>query len=104
MISNQFTQNPNPLLVTPDDRVCLIFHNFNSMGHVLHLHGHSFQVTSIDGKAVAGAMRDTVLISRGNCREMTICFDADHPGTWPLHSAMEYYLAAGMLTTVEYTF
>lgn len=101
-----FKPNPAPLKVEVGDRVCFRITNHNADNHAMHLHGHSFQVVSIDGKQINGAVRDTVLVPRGQCRTVEICFDADAPGeggaAWPFHCHMSYHLAAGMVTTVEY--
>jgi len=98
-----YKPNPHPLLVKEGQRVCMNIKNHNADAHSMHLHGHSFQVVEIDGKSISGAMRDTLMTSRGQCRVIRICFDADHPGMWPFHCHMSFHLAAGMLTSVEYT-
>jgi len=98
-----FDPNPAPLLVTRGQRICIVVSNFNADAHAMHLHGHSFQVTNVNGVDVAGAMRDTLLVAKGGCRNMTLCFDADNDGIWPFHCHMGFHLAAGMLTTVEYS-
>lgn len=103
-----FTPNPNPLRVRGGDRVCITYKNYNADPHPMHLHGHSFQIVNINGVAYDGAIRDVVMVPRGLCQTVEICFDADAPGIdaegakWPLHCHMSYHLAAGMLTTVEY--
>ena len=48
------------------------------MSHPMHLHGHQFQVTNINGVDIPGAVRDTVLIPPMSM--VTIAFDADNPG------------------------
>jgi hypothetical protein len=54
------------------------------------------------GGPLAGAVRDVVVVPAGGCRTVSVCFDADNPGIWPLHCHMTYHMAAGMFTTVEY--
>lgn len=83
-------------------RVCLNMKNFNGDSHAMHLHGHSYrtpranvalhlfiilgsEVVEIEGVPISGAFRDTVLMPKGDCREVKICFDADNPGVWPFH-------------------
>ena len=44
------------------ERVALKFVNGTPMAHPMHLHGHSFQVVEVDGQAIKGALRDTVLL------------------------------------------
>jgi FtsP/CotA-like multicopper oxidase with cupredoxin domain len=96
-----YAPNPYPLRVRDGDRVQINFLNNNQDGHPMHLHGHSFQVIAIDGKPIEGALRDTVII-QGGCHSVSVIFDANNPGIWPLHCHMEFHLAAGMMTTVEY--
>jgi len=97
-----FDANPNPLVVRSGERVCITMINHNADPHSMHLHQHQFQVVEINGEAVQGAMRDTLLMPGGDCNSAKICFDANNPGIAPLHCHMLYHLAAGMLTTVEY--
>jgi len=64
------------------------------------LHGHAFQVVAFNGKAFAGAMRDTVHVPP--MAKVTIAFDADSAGQWLLHCHNTYHMAAGMITEVAY--
>ena len=98
-----FEANPDPLVVDTGDVACIDLVNFNADAHPMHLHGHTFKVVELDGVAVDGALRDTLLMERGDCHSARICFVADAPGVWPFHCHMNYHLAAGMLTTVEYS-
>ena len=50
--------------------------------------------------AALRAMRDTVLVPA--MERITIAFDADNPGDWPLHCHNLYHMAAGMMTSVRY--
>lgn len=67
-----------PLSVSKGQRVEIDISNKSAMAHPMHLHGHHFQVTALNGTALPGAMRDTVLVpATGSVR---IAFDADNPG------------------------
>ncbi|KAA0597291.1 FtsP/CotA-like multicopper oxidase with cupredoxin domain [Azospirillum lipoferum] len=89
-----------PLVVRQGQRVELTFENASMMAHPMHLHGHHFQVLAIDGRPVTGAVRDTVLVPMmGN---VTVAFDADNPGRWPLHCHNLLHMATGMMTEVVY--
>ncbi|MEE9452539.1 MAG: multicopper oxidase domain-containing protein [Gammaproteobacteria bacterium] len=66
----------------------------------MHLHGHTFQVTNIDGQEIEGTMRDTVLVLPGSTVE--IQFDADRSGLWMFHCHKLMYQAKGMMTTINY--
>merc|ERR1712194_223313 len=104
----KFEPNPRPLNVRLGDRVCVTFVNYNADPHPMHLHGHWFQVVEINGVAMEGALRDVVVVPRGQCNSVKVCFDADARGVadlgakWPLHCHMSFHLSAGMLTSVEY--
>jgi FtsP/CotA-like multicopper oxidase with cupredoxin domain len=81
-------------------RVAVKFINETGMSHPMHLHGHSFQVIEINGKALNGALRDTVLVPPKT--SVRVAFDANNPGIWYLHCHVLWHLAAGMATLVQY--
>lgn len=99
-INGQSWPEVTPIVVEKGERVEMTFKNATSMTHPMHLHGHVFQITAINGKAIDGAMRDTVLVPPNS--SLTIQFDANNPGIWPLHCHLLYHLEAGMLTVVKY--
>jgi FtsP/CotA-like multicopper oxidase with cupredoxin domain len=87
-----------PLRIKQGQRVVLEMVNRSRMAHPMHLHGHHFQVVGINGKALQGAMRDTVLVPIDSA--VTIAFDADNPGNWLLHCHNLLHMATGMMTEV----
>ena len=89
-----------PLKVRAGERVELTFVNRTMMSHPMHLHGHHFQVVVLGSARLKGAMRDTVLIPA--MERVTVAFDADNPGDWPLHCHNLYHMAAGMMTSLSY--
>ena len=92
--------NRRKLEVAAVQRVELEFMNHTMMAHPMHLHGHHFQVVSINGKSLAGAMRDTVLVpSMGT---VVVAFDADNPGRWLYHCHNLYHMMAGMMSELVY--
>ena len=90
-----------PLMVARGERVELVMTNRTMMSHPMHLHGHVFQVVAANGARFAGAVRDTVLMPP--MTSVTVAFDADNPGKWAFHCHNLYHMAAGMMTTVQYT-
>ncbi len=86
--------------VREGERIDLVMHNMTSMSHPMHLHGHYFKVVDINGVTVDGALRDTILVPPGN--RVTVRFDADNPGTWPLHCHHLYHMNAGMMGAINY--
>lgn len=97
-INDQVFGRHQPLETRLGERVVIDLVNRTDMAHPMHLHGHHFQVTGIDGQPLAGAMRDTVLVPIGG--RVEIAFDADNPGIWPLHCHNLLHMATGMMTEV----
>ncbi len=89
-----------PVTVEKGERVELVMRNTTMMSHPMHLHGHSFQVSEINGQALAGAMRDVILVTPRST--VKVVFDADNPGLWAYHCHNLYHMAAGMFATVVY--
>lgn len=89
-----------PVTVVRGERVELVMQNETMMAHPMHLHGHSFQVTEINDRKLAGALRDTVLVPPQ--ATVKVVFDADNPGIWAYHCHNLYHMAAGMFTTLVY--
>ena len=89
-----------PVSVAKGERVELVMRNTTMMSHPMHLHGHSFQVTEVNGQAFAGAVRDVILVPPR--ATVKVVFDADNPGLWAYHCHNLYHMAAGMFATVVY--
>lgn len=75
--------------------------NNSMMPHPMHLHGHHFHVTALNGQPLQGAIRDTVLVPPA--ASVSIAFTADNPGRWLFHCHNLYHMMAGMMTEVVYT-
>lgn len=68
--------------------------------HGMHLHGHHFQVSKINGQVPEHIdWRDTFAINGDE--EIEIAFVADNPGKWLIHCHMLEHAAAGMTTWFE---
>ncbi|WP_340107264.1 multicopper oxidase family protein [Pikeienuella sp. HZG-20] len=78
------------------ERVVLSFHNMSMMGHPMHLHGHAFQVVGLNGRAVSGAVRDTVYAPPMSM--VDVALDAGEAARWMLHCHHMPHLASGMMT------
>jgi FtsP/CotA-like multicopper oxidase with cupredoxin domain len=99
-LNGEYWPNVTPLMVEAGQRVAIEMVNHSMMAHPMHLHGHAFQVVAIDGAALAGAVRDTVLVPPMG--SVTIAFDADNPGRWAFHCHNLYHMMTGMMTEVRY--
>ena len=92
--------NRNSLNVKEGERVELVISNKTGMSHPMHLHGHVFEVTEIDGQKITGAKRDTILIPPKST--IKVAFDSNNPGVWAYHCHILYHLATGMFTVLKY--
>jgi FtsP/CotA-like multicopper oxidase with cupredoxin domain len=99
-INDRAWPNVDRPVIRKGQRVVIEMQNRTMMAHPMHLHGHHFQVIALGGTALAGAVRDTVLVpAMGSVK---IAFDADNPGRWPLHCHNLYHMVTGMMTEVVY--
>lgn len=85
-----------PIIARSGERVVLSFHNMSMMAHPMHLHGHVFQVVGINGRRVAGALRDTVHVPPMSM--VDVALDAGEAARWMLHCHHMPHLATGMMT------
>lgn len=99
-INGQVHGQHTPFRVSRGQRVEIDMVNPGMMAHPMHLHGHHFQVVAVNGAALAGAVRDTVLVPAGG--SVRIAFDAGNPGRWPFHCHNLLHMAVGMMTEVVY--
>ena len=99
-INGKAWPNNEPVWVKQGERVELVFVNQTMMSHPMHLHGHFFQIKEINGRAVEGALRDTILVLPHST--VKVQFEANNPGNWPLHCHNLYHQYAGMMTTLNY--
>ncbi len=89
-----------PLRVKKGQRVGVKIVNKTMMAHPMHLHGHHFQIVTLDGVPLAGALRDTILVMPE--ATVDLIFDADNPGRWLFHCHNLMHMATGMMTEVAY--
>jgi FtsP/CotA-like multicopper oxidase with cupredoxin domain len=69
--------------------------------HPIHLHRHSFEITSIAGMPTAGVIKDVAML--GSFQEMTIDFTADQPGPSLFHCHMQNHMDSGFMALFECT-
>ncbi len=67
--------------------------------HPLHLHRHTFEITSVMGQATAGIMKDVVLVPAFQTTEVD--FTADMPGLSLFHCHMQSHMDAGFMALFE---
>src|SRR6516164_5330851 len=69
--------------------------------HPIHLHRHSFEITSVAGMPTAGVIKDVAML--GSFQEMTIDFTADQPGLSLFHCHMQAHMDFGFMALFDAT-
>ncbi len=67
--------------------------------HPMHLHRHTFEVTSVAGRPMSGLMKDVVML--GGYQEMDIDFTATEPGLSLFHCHMQLHMDYGFMGLVS---
>jgi FtsP/CotA-like multicopper oxidase with cupredoxin domain len=69
--------------------------------HPIHLHRHSFELTSIAGKATAGIFKDVFML--GGYQQAEVDFVADNPGLTLFHCHQQLHMDFGFMTLFDYS-
>ncbi|MGH8215504.1 MAG: multicopper oxidase domain-containing protein [Rhodanobacteraceae bacterium] len=80
-------------------RYRLRFRNASGDIHPLHLHRHTFELTSLHGHATAGVIKDVVLVPPFQTTEVD--FTADLPGLSLFHCHMQQHMDFGFMALFE---
>ena len=67
--------------------------------HPIHLHRHSFELTSIAGHPTAGIIKDVAML--GRFQAMTVDFTADQPGLSLFHCHMQQHMDFGFMALFD---
>jgi len=68
--------------------------------HPIHLHRHSFELTSLAGISTAGILKDVVMV--GGYQEVTVDFVANNPGLTLFHCHQQLHMDFGFMTLFDY--
>ena len=68
--------------------------------HPIHLHRHTFELTSLGGKRTSGVMKDVVML--GGYQTAEIDFAADNPGLTLFHCHQQLHMDYGFMTLFGY--
>ncbi len=68
--------------------------------HPIHLHRHSFELTSLSGNLTSGILKDVVML--GGYQEAEIDFMADNPGLTLFHCHQQLHMDFGFMTLFDY--
>ena len=89
-----------PLKVRQGKRYRLVFQNATGDQHPMHLHRHSFELTSMSHKSVSGLKKDTINLMPA--QTAAVDFTADNPGDSLLHCHMQLHMDYGFMQLIQY--
>jgi FtsP/CotA-like multicopper oxidase with cupredoxin domain len=75
-------------------------HNASDDIHPIHLHRHSFELSSLAGKPTAGILKDVLMV--GGYQEAEVDFVADNPGLTLFHCHQQLHMDFGFMTLFDY--
>ncbi len=89
-----------PFHLKQGERYRLRMRNASGDIHPIHLHRHSFELTSLAGKSTAGILKDVVML--GGYQEAEVDFVADNPGLTLFHCHQQLHMDFGFMTLFDY--
>jgi FtsP/CotA-like multicopper oxidase with cupredoxin domain len=89
-----------PIRVRANRRYRLLFDNRSNEAHPLHLHRHTFELTNIAGREVAGVFKDVVVVQPNS--KVEVSFTADNPGLTLFHCHQQMHMDYGFMALMEY--
>jgi FtsP/CotA-like multicopper oxidase with cupredoxin domain len=81
-------------------RYRLAMRNKSSDDHPVHLHRHTFEVTSLDGKPLSGLRKDVIVVSANSTAEVD--FVAQNPGPTLFHCHQQNHMDFGFMMLFRY--
>ena len=86
--------------LTQGKRYRLAMTNKSTDDHPVHLHRHTFEVTSLDGKPLSGLRKDVVVIKANSTGEIDLI--ADNPGNTLFHCHQQTHMDFGFMMLFRY--
>jgi FtsP/CotA-like multicopper oxidase with cupredoxin domain len=91
---------PAPFHLRHGQRYRLRMRNASDDIHPIHLHRHSFELTSLAGIPTAGVIKDVVMV--GGYQQVDVDFAADNPGLTLVHCHQQLHMDFGFMTLFDY--
>ncbi len=81
-------------------RYRLLMTNKSTDDHPVHLHRHTFEVTSLDGKPLSGLLKDVIVVKGNSTAEVD--FTASNPGLTLFHCHQQSHMDFGFMMLFRY--
>jgi FtsP/CotA-like multicopper oxidase with cupredoxin domain len=89
-----------PLEVQKGKRYRLLFRNASGDQHPMHLHRHTFELTSVGGISTSGLRKDVVNVMPLDT--VAVDFVADNPGDTLVHCHQQLHMDYGFMQLIKY--
>jgi FtsP/CotA-like multicopper oxidase with cupredoxin domain len=100
-INGQSYPKTDTLMLREGRRYRLVMRNKSNDDHPVHLHRHTFEVTSLDGKPMSGLRKDVVVVAANTTAE--IDFVAENPGPTLFHCHQQSHMDFGFMMLFRYS-
>ncbi|HEX3985407.1 MAG TPA: multicopper oxidase family protein [Acidobacteriaceae bacterium] len=99
-INGESWPKSKPVPIHEGSRYRLIFDNRSTDVHPVHLHRHTFELKTLDGRPTAGIRKDVVLAPVGKKTE--VVFTANNPGKTLFHCHQQDHMDSGFMLLLDY--
>jgi FtsP/CotA-like multicopper oxidase with cupredoxin domain len=100
MINGKSFPKTDTIQLKEGKRYRLMMRNKSSDDHPIHLHRHTFEVTSLEGKPFSGLRKDVVMVKGKSSAE--IDFVAANPGATLFHCHQQSHMDLGFMMLFRY--
>lgn len=99
-INGESYPHTRTVLLTQAKRYRLAMTNQSLDDHPIHLHRHTFEVTSLDGQALSGLLKDVIVVKAHSSAEVD--FVAANPGNTLFHCHQQSHMDFGFMMLFRY--
>ena len=100
MINGKSYPHTDTIHLHEGKRYRLVMTNRSTDDHPVHLHRHTFEVTSLDGKSMSGLMKDVVVVNGKTTAEVD--FTANNRGLTLFHCHQQSHMDFGFMNLLDY--
>jgi FtsP/CotA-like multicopper oxidase with cupredoxin domain len=100
MINGKSYPETHNISLQAGKRYRLVMTNRSRDPHPIHLHRHTFEVTSLGGNAMSGLQKDVVIVDAESTT--TVDFTADNPGMTLFHCHQQNHMDFGFMMLFTY--
>jgi FtsP/CotA-like multicopper oxidase with cupredoxin domain len=100
-INGKMYPHTDPIIVKADRRYRMILDNQSADPHPVHLHRHTWEITSFDKKLTSGVLKDVVVVPAW--KQVEVDFMANNPGITLFHCHQQFHMDFGFMTVMQYS-